>query len=132
MEFVGITNKIFKNILQLVIVKPDRSKRKVRMTYNLLRCYRYMESVKEKVSKAADEFGNKGQENKSNWTQIVSQLVEKLTGKDLAITYQFDSLQVDIPKATGPDGKEIGSAKWKIDGKIIISTEVHDKAKSME
>lgn len=91
-----------------------------------------MESVKEKVSKAADEFGNKGQENKSNWTQIVSQLVEKLTGKDLAITYQFDNLQVDIPKATGPDGKEIGSAKWKIDGKIIISTEVHDKAKPME
>lgn len=91
-----------------------------------------MESVKEKISKAADEFGNKGQANKSNWTQIVSQLVEKLTGKDLAITYQFDSLQVDIPKATGPDGKEIGSAKWKIDGKIIISTEVHDKAKSME
>jgi hypothetical protein len=52
----------------------------------------------------------------------MSQLVDKLTGKDLAITYEFDNLQVDIPKATGLDGKEIGSGKWKVNGKIIISS----------
>lgn len=90
-----------------------------------------MESVKDTVSKAAGEVGKKVQENKSNLTELMSQLVDKLTGKDLAITYKFDNLQIDIPKATGPAGKEIGSAKWIISGKIIISSELYDKAKSM-
>jgi hypothetical protein len=89
-------------------------------------------SVKETVSKAADELGKKVEENKSNMISVVSQLVDKLTGKDLAIKYEFDNLQIDIPKATGPDGKELGSAKWKINGKIIISSELHDKSKSIE
>jgi hypothetical protein len=47
----------------------------------------------------------------------------------LAVTYEFNDFQIDIPKATGPDGRELGSAKWKIDGKFIISTEVQDKSK---
>jgi hypothetical protein len=58
------------------------------------------------------------EENKSNIVSIVSQLVDKLTGKDLAITYEFDNLQIDIPKATGPDGKEIGSA----DGRLAVKS----------
>lgn len=91
-----------------------------------------MESLKETASKAANELGKKVEENKSNLTNLVSQLVDKLTGKDLAITYEFDNLQIDMPKATGPDGKELGSAKWKISGKIVISSELHDKNKSME
>lgn len=91
-----------------------------------------MDNVKETVSKAADELGKKVEENKSNMISVVSQLVDKLTGKDLAITYEFDNLQIDIPKATGPDGKEIGSAEWKVSGKIVISSELHDKHKSME
>jgi hypothetical protein len=91
-----------------------------------------MESLKETASKAANELGKKVDENKSNLTNLVSQLVDKLTGKDLAITYEFDNLQIDMPKATGPDGKELGSAKWKISGKIVISSELHDKDKSLE
>ena len=86
--------------------------------------------MKGDISKAAGDIGKKVQENKSQWTELVSQLVDKLTGKDLAVTYEFNDLQIDLPKATGPDGKEIGSAKWKINGKFVISTEVHDKSKS--
>jgi len=91
-----------------------------------------MGSVKGTVSKAAEELGKKVEENKSVTVSIVSQLIDKLTGKDLAITYAFDNLQIDMPKATGPDGREIGSARWKVSGKIVISSEVHDKRKSME
>jgi hypothetical protein len=87
-----------------------------------------MEGMKGDISKAAGEISKKVQENKSQWSELVSQLVEKLTGKDLAVTYEFNDLQIDIPKATGPDGKEIGSAKWKINGKFVISTEVQDKS----
>lgn len=87
--------------------------------------------AKEIVSKAADEVGKQLEENKSNMTSVISQLVDKLAGKDLAITYEFDNLQIDMPKATGPDGKEIGSAEWKVSGKIVIYSELHDKRKSM-
>ena len=100
--------------------------------YNLYFAYIDVDSVKETVSKAADELGKKVEENKSVMISVVSQLVDKLTGKDLAIIYEFDNLQIDIPKATGPDGKELGSAKWKINGKIVISSELHDKNKSIE
>jgi len=89
-----------------------------------------MEGMKGDISKVAGEVSKKVQENKSQWSELVSQLVDKLTGKDLAVTYEFNDLQIDIPKATGPDGKEIGSAKWKINGKFVISTEVQDKSKS--
>jgi hypothetical protein len=88
-----------------------------------------MESMKGDISKAAGDIGKKVQESKSQWSELVSQLVDKLTGKDLAVTYEFNDLQIDIPKATGPDGKEIGSAKWKVNGKFVISTEVQDKSK---
>jgi hypothetical protein len=86
-----------------------------------------MDSVKENASNAPNELGKKIHENKFDIVNIVSQLVDKLTGKDLAITYEFDNLQIDIPKAVGPDGKEIGSAKSKVNGKIIISSELQDK-----
>ena len=86
--------------------------------------------MKGDISKVAGEVSKKVQENKTQWSELVSQLVDKLTGKDLAVTYEFNDLQIDIPKATGPDGKEIGSAKWKINGKFVISTEVQDKSKS--
>lgn len=92
-----------------------------------------METAKHEVSKGANESGkSKDKEGISEWTQLLSQLVDKLTGKDLAITYEFDGLEIEIPKATGPGGKEIGSAKWKIDGKIVISTEVQDKRKNYD
>jgi hypothetical protein len=88
-----------------------------------------MENVKEEISKVGSKIGDKVLEDKSEWAELVSQLVDKLTGKDLAITYEFDDLQIDIPKATGPGGKEIGSAKWKVNGKLVISTAVEDKSK---
>ena len=78
-----------------------------------------MEQLEKKASKDSKE-------NSSNWTELVSQLVEKLTGKDMALTYEFDNLVIDVPKATGPGGKEIGSAKWKINGKFVISSQLSD------
>ena len=50
----------------------------------------------------------------------------------MAVTYEFSNLEIDMPRASGPGGKEIGSAKWKIDGKFVISTELHDKSKTTD
>ena len=91
-----------------------------------------METVKEKLSKSNEKLAKNEGEKGSNWTELLTQLVDNLTGKDLAITYEFDNLEIDVPKATGPGEKEIGSAKWKIDGKIVISTNVEVKSASLE
>jgi hypothetical protein len=49
----------------------------------------------------------------------------------MAVNYEFDNLEIDIPKATGPGGQDIWSAKWKINGTFTISTEVQDKFGSL-
>ena len=43
----------------------------------------------------------------------------------MSMTYNFDNLVIDIPRAEGPGGQSIGSAKWTINGRLIITTEAH-------
>ncbi|MGA9844733.1 MAG: hypothetical protein WBP64_09860 [Nitrososphaeraceae archaeon] len=31
---------------------------------------------------------------------------------------KFDGLEIDVPQVKGPDGMDLGSAKWVINGKI--------------
>jgi hypothetical protein len=90
-----------------------------------------MESLKQESLKGTNEDKDDGKDI-SNWSDIVKDIVDKLTGKDMEVTYDFEDLQIDMPKATGPEGKELGSAKWKINGKFTISTQLHDKSKTME
>lgn len=65
----------------------------------------------------------------TQWADLISTLFDRLTGKEAIITYEFDNLIVDIPKAAGPGGKELGSAKWTINGKLIIKAEAHSQSK---
>ena len=67
------------------------------------------------------------QEPSTQWTEIMGQLVDKFVGKNMAMTYNFDNLTIDMPKAQGPDGLHLGSVKWTINGKIIITTEAYKK-----
>lgn len=90
-----------------------------------------MESFKEESSKGTNEDNN-ADASISNWSNVVKDIVDKLTGKDMEVTYDFENLQIDMPKATGPEGKELGSAKWKINGKFTISTQLHEKSNTME
>ncbi len=90
-----------------------------------------MESIKQEASKVLDK-DKKDDHSISNWSDVVKDIVDKLTGKDMEVTYDFENLEIDIPKATGPEGKELGSAKWKINGKFIISTQLHDTTKTMK
>lgn len=90
-----------------------------------------MESVKQEASKVSNKDKN-DDHSISNWSDVVKDIVDKLTGKDMEVTYDFENLEIDIPKATGPEGKELGSAKWKINGKFIISTQLHDTTKTIK
>jgi hypothetical protein len=57
--------------------------------------------------------------------EIVGHLLDRLMGKDASITYSFDNRVIDVPRAEGPGGRDMGGAKWVINGKIVITAEVH-------
>ena len=65
----------------------------------------------------------------SHLAQITVEIVEKLvgTGTNMSTTITFDDLEVNVPHAKGPDGSDIGSAKWVINGKIMWTTTVSNK-----
>ena len=55
-----------------------------------------MESVKEEASKVLNKDKN-DDHSISNWSDIVKDIVDKLTGKDMEVTYDFEDLEIDIP-----------------------------------
>jgi protein subunit release factor B len=65
------------------------------------------------------------QQGSSQWAEVIGQVLDKITGKNMSMTYNFDNLVIDIPRAEGPGGQSIGSAKWTINGRLIITTEAH-------
>jgi hypothetical protein len=48
-----------------------------------------------------------------------------VSGTNMSTTIEFDNLEVDVPKATGPDGRDLGGATWKVNGKVVWTTEAH-------
>ena len=65
------------------------------------------------------------QQSSSQWAEIIAQLFDRLTGKGASVTYNFENLVIDLPRAQGPGGREMGSAKWIINGRIMITGEAH-------
>lgn len=65
------------------------------------------------------------QQTASQWSEIIGQLFDRLTGKGASVTYTFDNLIIDMPRAQGPGGQDIGSAKWTVNGKVVITAEAH-------
>ena len=79
------------------------------------------------------EPGDKGiQRTSAQWAEIIGQLFDRLTGKGASVTYTFDNLVIDIPKAQGPNGQDMGSAKWTVNGKMIITAEAHQTSEAMQ
>ena len=68
------------------------------------------------------------QQSGSQWAEIISHLFDKLTGKGASVSYNFEDLVIDMPRAQGPDGRALGSAKWTINGRIVIAAESHESS----
>jgi hypothetical protein len=66
-----------------------------------------------------------GQQQASQWSQMMGQVLESVTGKNMSTTINFQNLEVDVPRAQGPDGRDLGSAKWVVNGKVVWTTELH-------
>ena len=90
-----------------------------------------MENTTKETLEITKQKGDKIEQNVSHWSDILKEVVDKLTGKNMDVTYNFENFEIDVPKATGPDGRNLGSAKWKINGKFIFSTQLLDKSNSM-
>ncbi|MEP6576670.1 MAG: hypothetical protein ABJB85_09610 [Nitrososphaerota archaeon] len=78
-------------------------------------------------NKDIENKDNAQEKNANQWAEMLAQLVDKITGKDVSISYRFDNLEINVPKATGPKGQELGSAKWHINGKIVIHSQLENK-----
>jgi len=91
-----------------------------------------MENTTKETLEITKQKGDKIEQNVSHWSDILKEVVDKLTGKNMDVTYNFENFEIDVPKATGPDGRELGSAKWKINGKFVFSTQLLDKPSSTE
>ena len=89
-----------------------------------------MENLKQESSNLVEEASKKVQEGASQLPEIITQVVDKLTGKNMEVTYDFQNLEVDVPRVTGPEGKEIASAKWKLNGKFVLSTKLLEMSDS--
>ena len=69
--------------------------------------------------------GQREQQAPSQWSQIIGQVLESVAGKNMSTTINFQNLEIDIPKAQGPDGRDLGGAKWTVNGKVVWTTERH-------
>ena len=67
----------------------------------------------------------KTEQSSSHWAELIGELFDRLTGKGASVTYSFENFVIDIPKAVGPRGQELGSAKWTINGKLLITAGSH-------
>ena len=61
----------------------------------------------------------------SQWADLMGQLFDRLTGKEAVISYGFRNIEVDIPKAAGPQGQNLGSAKWVFNGELVIKAQTN-------
>ena len=58
----------------------------------------------------------------SQWAQIMGEIVNRLSGTNMSTNITFDNLEIDVPHAKGPDGRDLGSAKWVVNGTIRWTT----------
>jgi hypothetical protein len=81
--------------------------------------------IQENYENQQQEQEQKIQRSMSVWSQISGQVLEGLTDKNMTATMEIQNMEIDVPKAQGPGGKDLGSAKWIVNGKIVWTTELH-------
>jgi hypothetical protein len=79
----------------------------------------------EDTKEQGQEQQEQQQQSSIQWSQLIGQAIEKLTGKDMSTTINFQNLEIDMPKAQGPDGRDLGTVKWIVNGKVVWTTEMH-------
>ena len=60
------------------------------------------------------------EKEKVSFVDLGMALYERLTGRGAAINYEFENMEVEVPRDTGPDAPR---ALWKLNGKLRITTD---------
>lgn len=68
-----------------------------------------MENFEREPSDTINQTRQKVEEASSQWLSILKEVVDKLTGKNMQVTYDFDNLEIEVPKVTGREEK-----KWEV------------------
>ena len=55
----------------------------------------------------------------TTWPQLAEGLYGFLTGRGATIEYQFDNMEVSVPRDTGPNAP---GALWRLSGTVRVST----------
>ena len=84
-----------------------------------------MENVAHNNSEATDQQNYLQNEN-PNWPEVINNVVNNMTDKNMEITYDFDNLRINLPEVKGLDGMLVGSAKCEINGRCLISTKLQN------
>lgn len=84
-----------------------------------------MESVSHNNTETAHQQNYVQNEN-ANWPEVINNVVNNLTEKNMEVTYDFDNLRINLPEVKGLDGMLVGSAKCEINGRCLISTKLQN------
>ena len=60
------------------------------------------------------------QNEKVSFVDLGMALYERLTGRGAAINYEFQNMEVEVPRDTGASAPR---ATWKLNGKLRITTD---------
>jgi hypothetical protein len=84
-----------------------------------------MESVTHNNSETTDQQNYRQNEN-PNWPEVINNVVNNMTDKNMEVTYDYDNLRINLPEVKGLDGMLVGSAKCEINGRCLISTKLQN------
>jgi hypothetical protein len=84
-----------------------------------------MENVTHNNSETTDQQNYLQNEN-PNWPEVINNVVNNMTDKNMEVTYDFDNLRINLPEVKGLDGMLVGSAKCEINGRCLISTKLQN------
>ncbi len=91
----------------------------------------YIHINRIKLSQIGNNIGKMASQISDQGIPILDQLMDKLTGRHASITYTFENFTIDMTRAQGPSGQQMGSGKILIRGSITISAELHKKGNDM-
>jgi hypothetical protein len=79
------------------------------------------------TSRMSESKQDEQQKQVSQWADLMGQLFDRLTGKEAVISYGFRNLEVDIPKVSGQQGQNLGSARWVFNGELVIKAQTNNQ-----
>lgn len=70
------------------------------------------------MSTSTEKTGNDITE--TDWTDLGARMWSFLTGREAAINYEFQNMEVEVPRDTGSDAPR---ATWRLSGTLRITTD---------